>query len=155
MSKTGALQVQDSSTNGTAHESGVLKRGEVLSLVGTPRVFDFGGGVTVAICFNEQEEKEFSSANGSLFTFQSPSDGAQSVSTASAPSQRPSFGLGAPAASAAGSRAMTLSKVTPTEQFLSYYRSLPTLGRAVIMLVFALLAIMSGVLLSLIWGMIR
>ncbi len=67
----GALIITDSSTNGTAYDEGLLKKGESLELGNTPRVLDFGGGVTVAICFNDDQERDFILSNGSPWTFTS------------------------------------------------------------------------------------
>lgn len=69
MGKLGDVELEDTSTNGTAIEGGVLRRGDVLALDGKPRVMDFGGGVTVAICFDANQEKQFAEARGSLWSF--------------------------------------------------------------------------------------
>lgn len=65
----GAVVVSDNSTNGTTHAGGVLRRGDSLHLDGKPIVFDFGGGVTVAVCFGEAEERAFVEAHGSVNAF--------------------------------------------------------------------------------------
>ena len=69
VSKTGEVIVRDHSTNGTVYDEGVLAHGEELGIRNQPRVFDFGQGVTVALCFNEDQEKDFSKAGGSPGTF--------------------------------------------------------------------------------------
>lgn len=69
LSKTGLLSVNDQSTNGTAYDEGILKRGDVLESSKDGKVLDFGGGVTVAICFSEEHERQFMEAHGSPKTF--------------------------------------------------------------------------------------
>lgn len=68
-SPDGELSVTDHSTNGTAYDEGILKRGDVLDLKGSPKVLDFGGGVTVAICFDELQERSFVMAKGAVQVF--------------------------------------------------------------------------------------
>lgn len=65
----GIISVVDNSTNGTGWDGGVLRKGEVLEVSDTPRVLDFGGGVTVAVCLGEEQEREFAAAQGSPQTF--------------------------------------------------------------------------------------
>ncbi|MFM1846944.1 MAG: hypothetical protein RL417_418 [Pseudomonadota bacterium] len=72
MTDTGSLAVSDHSTNGTAYDGGVLRKGDLLNVGTTPRVFDFGGGVTVALCFDEREEELFRSAQGVVRAFAPP-----------------------------------------------------------------------------------
>ncbi len=155
MSKTGTLQVQDSSTNGTGHEEGVLKRGEVMAITGAPRVFDFGGGVTLAICFSEQQEREFSGASGSLFTFRPPPEGPRGQASAEVPGQRQTPGSMALSMARSSAHVPAQKDQGFTEQLLDYYRALSPTGRVILTLLFVLLAVLSGVLLSLVWGMIR
>lgn len=69
VAKTGIISINDSSMNGTAHDGGVLKRGESLESQDQPRVLDFGGGVTVALCFNPEHERQFIQSQGSVTTF--------------------------------------------------------------------------------------
>jgi len=152
MSKTGALTVQDTSTNGTGHELGVLRKSEILQITGMPRVFDFGGGVTVAVCFNEQQEREFAASSGALFTFQPPPAGERAVKSAEAPGERIHEG------SAARRIKVTedhTKKGTFGGHLIEYYGSLTMVGRLIAVLMFALFAILTGVLFSLIWGMVR
>ncbi|NMC62725.1 MAG: FHA domain-containing protein [SAR324 cluster bacterium] len=61
--------VKDQSTNGTYYEEGVLERGDSLSIHSEPKVLDFGAGVTVAICFNEEQERIFLESNGASLIF--------------------------------------------------------------------------------------
>jgi pSer/pThr/pTyr-binding forkhead associated (FHA) protein len=69
LSKTGDLAVTDCSTNGTAHDGGLLLKGDVMDLKGQSRVLDFGGGVTVAICFSAEDEQIFIDSGGSVTSF--------------------------------------------------------------------------------------
>jgi hypothetical protein len=47
-----------------------MKREDLVDIpVGTARVFDFGGGVTVAVCFDGDQERAFSLTQGALNTF--------------------------------------------------------------------------------------
>lgn len=62
--------VTDESTNGTGYERGVLHKGEALEATpGEPHVLDFGGGVTLAVCFNEEQERIFVGSQGSPRAF--------------------------------------------------------------------------------------
>ncbi len=70
LAKTGEIQVADGSTNGTGHDTGLLRRGEKLEVEGKAKVFDFGSGITVALCYNESEERQFVDSGGLLHVFQ-------------------------------------------------------------------------------------
>lgn len=67
--KAGALTINDHSTNGTAYDAGILRRGDAFAPNGKPVVFDFGGNVTVALCFSEQDEQKFVASEGAAQTF--------------------------------------------------------------------------------------
>jgi pSer/pThr/pTyr-binding forkhead associated (FHA) protein len=69
MSRDGSVSVADFSTNGTGHAGGVLKRGDLLDVGGQPMVLDFGGGLTVAICFSAEDEAAFTAARGAPGAF--------------------------------------------------------------------------------------
>jgi pSer/pThr/pTyr-binding forkhead associated (FHA) protein len=69
LSESGSVLVTDQSTNGTGYDRGLLKRGETLELVDSGTVFDFGGGVTIAICFDESQEQAFILNNGNKSSF--------------------------------------------------------------------------------------
>jgi len=71
-SESEELLVNDHSTNGTGYEGGLLKKGDTLKIKSDPHVFDFGGGVTVALCFDEEEENAFVASHGSKSTFMTP-----------------------------------------------------------------------------------
>ncbi len=64
-----SVEVTDTSTNGTGYNGGVLHKGEVLRVRGAPQVFDVGSGVTVAVCFDEEEERQFLASQGSARSF--------------------------------------------------------------------------------------
>ena len=69
LSKTGLTTIQDFSTNGTAYDEGVLKKGRVLELREDPKVLNFGGNLTVAVCFNDEQEESFRASGGAPDTF--------------------------------------------------------------------------------------
>jgi pSer/pThr/pTyr-binding forkhead associated (FHA) protein len=69
MSKTGELSITDHSTNGTMHDSGRLAKGDVIRGGSTPRVFNFGGAITVGLCFDEEQESAFIATQGAPNTF--------------------------------------------------------------------------------------
>ena len=51
------------------HEAGILRSGESLAVGQTSRVFDLGNGLTIGICFSEEDERKFREAQGVLRTF--------------------------------------------------------------------------------------
>ncbi|WKZ57186.1 MAG: FHA domain-containing protein [Bdellovibrionota bacterium] len=64
------ISVIDQSTNGTAYNGGILRKGESLSATPQqPRVLDFGNGVTLAVCFTEGQEQQFVTSQGSASAF--------------------------------------------------------------------------------------
>ncbi|NLF24982.1 MAG: FHA domain-containing protein [Deltaproteobacteria bacterium] len=69
LTPTGEVSLKDFSTNGTTYEGGVLRRNEVFDLKGKPMVFSFGGDLTVAVCFDEEQETLFRNADGALDCF--------------------------------------------------------------------------------------
>jgi pSer/pThr/pTyr-binding forkhead associated (FHA) protein len=69
LAATGEVTVRDFSTNGTAYTGGVLHKGQVLDLDGKPMVFNFGGDLTVAICFDEDQETTFRNSQGVMEAF--------------------------------------------------------------------------------------
>lgn len=69
MTDSGSLTVTDHSTNGTAYDGGLLRKGDLLNVGSTPRVFDCGGGLTVGLCFTQAEEETFRAAQGSVRAF--------------------------------------------------------------------------------------
>lgn len=82
-SPSGDVKVVDHSTNGTVCNGDVLHRGEVLEIDEKPHVLDFGGGITVALCFNETQERSFVSSQGSPSVF----SGARGNASLSKPSR--------------------------------------------------------------------
>ena len=67
--KNGYVSVSDYSKNGTAYDEGVLKSGDLIQLIDKGHVFDFGGGITLALCFNEEQERSFIASAGDPATF--------------------------------------------------------------------------------------
>jgi len=70
----GALLIQDYSRNGTAHNRGLIRKGESLCIENEPAVLNFGNEVTVAICHTEDQEKDFIASQGSPNTFSTPEE---------------------------------------------------------------------------------
>lgn len=105
MNEHGQITVTDHSTNGTGHDGGVLRKGDVLPVGSTPRVLDFGGGVTVGLCFSGGEEQTFRGANGAVKSFAPAVEPEAPAVSESAARIRSSFGAvaaEAPSPSAAG-----------------------------------------------------
>ncbi len=75
VSKTGEVKITDSSTNGTAYDGGVLRSAEVFKTSGQPTVLDFGAGVTVGLCFTDEQEEKFKAAHGAPNSFTHKSEG--------------------------------------------------------------------------------
>jgi len=67
--KSGEIRLRDHSTNGTATDRGILHSGEETDIPGIPCIMDFGGGVTLAVCFSEEEEERFVASGGSSSVF--------------------------------------------------------------------------------------
>jgi pSer/pThr/pTyr-binding forkhead associated (FHA) protein len=103
-SMAGDVTISDHSTNGTAYDTGILRRGDSFSLSGRPTVLDFGGGITVAVCFNEAEEQQFVSFGGSPTTF-------------------------VPKASNTGEEEKRRTKNSPRARTATLFRSVPRLNR--------------------------
>jgi pSer/pThr/pTyr-binding forkhead associated (FHA) protein len=59
LEKGGAVRLINRSSNGLGHGEGVLQADEELSIGGELTVLDFGGGVTVAVCFSKEQESLF------------------------------------------------------------------------------------------------
>jgi pSer/pThr/pTyr-binding forkhead associated (FHA) protein len=59
LEKGGAVRLINRSSNGLGHGDGLLQADEELSIGGELTVLDFGGGVTVAICFSKEQESLF------------------------------------------------------------------------------------------------
>ena len=147
LSKTGALTITDTSTNGTAYDGGLLKRGDTLEINGEPRVLDFGGGVTIALCFSESQEKEFTSSVGSLWTFnRKPSaDGAVPAVVDQARARRMSSSWRA--AAAEKEREKGLAGVLA--RLVQFYRGLSFPIKIFTIVIFVALMVVLGVLVTL------
>ncbi len=70
LNESGVITVEDFSTNGTAYSGGVLHRGKILEIDNEPKVLNFGGSLTVAICFNEEQEERFKKMKGVVGSFE-------------------------------------------------------------------------------------
>lgn len=69
VSLSGLVAISDTSTNGTAYDGGILRASEVFQTTETPIVLDFGAGVTVGLCFSEEQERRFTEADGAPDAF--------------------------------------------------------------------------------------
>jgi pSer/pThr/pTyr-binding forkhead associated (FHA) protein len=85
LDESGQVIVTDQSTNGTLYDFGRLSRGEPVRLEDEPIVFDFGSGITVALCYNEQQEQSFIASQGSKTTFNKLQDSLQQIKPLAAP----------------------------------------------------------------------
>ena len=66
----GSVDLIDTSTNGTGYLGGMLRNGERLKLTGEPQVINFGNELTMAICFDDEQEKKFFRAKGDRSAFE-------------------------------------------------------------------------------------
>lgn len=66
---TGKVVLTDLSMNGLAYDGGVLAQGESVQLGDRPAILNFGGGITVAVCLSEEDERVFSESNGDPHVF--------------------------------------------------------------------------------------
>ncbi len=66
VTKTGHMTITDLSRNGIAWEGGVLPKDAPFVVEPTRQVFDLGGGVNIAICFNSEDEEAYRSNRGSF-----------------------------------------------------------------------------------------
>jgi pSer/pThr/pTyr-binding forkhead associated (FHA) protein len=66
---SGLVRVTDTSTNGTSYDGGVLHKDESTESNEKPLCLDFGGGVTVGICFSQADEERFVASGGSPSAF--------------------------------------------------------------------------------------
>lgn len=60
----GTVRVTNRSSNGLGYGEGVLQAEESLDLSGQPVEFDFGGGVTVSLCFSHADEVTYLEGRG-------------------------------------------------------------------------------------------
>lgn len=67
----GVVRITDASTNGTGYDDGLLRKDETTETANKPLVLDFGGGITVGVCFSQSDEEKFIASNGALDTFKS------------------------------------------------------------------------------------
>ena len=75
LTKRGEVLLTDESTNGTALNGKLLKRAVPFDIEGTPGVLDFGSGVTVAVCFDDEQEQKFREMNGDALVFSNAGPG--------------------------------------------------------------------------------
>ena len=148
MTPTGEILVNDHSTNGTSYDRGILRRGDALEVGDRPCVLDFGGGVSVGLCFNEEEEERFIGTQGAPNTFTS-GDGEsdperQEELRPGAPNSRPGSAISWGAASNSESSSMS--------RFFRFYRSLRPTGKASILLFGFMAGLVAVIVISVLSG---
>ena len=72
---SGVVRVTDTSTNGTSYDGGILHKDQSVESSDKPLCLDFGGGVTVGICFSQGDEERFVASGGSPSTFMAANNG--------------------------------------------------------------------------------
>jgi len=152
MTPSGEIIVQDFSTNGTAHDRGVLRKGDKLPVGTEPTVFDFGGGVTVGICFDAEQERTFVTTQGSANAFRETELVSEPPGPAEAPKissyhddppiARPPYGLGA-------------TEPAALERFVRFYHSLKPGAKISFVVMLAFVGIILLVMLSLVSGLLK
>jgi pSer/pThr/pTyr-binding forkhead associated (FHA) protein len=85
VSKAGLVTVTDTSTNGTVYDGGLLREGESHQTSERAFVLDFGTGMTVAVCFSQEQEDRYQSAHGDATAFTEASHNGVGVSVGAAP----------------------------------------------------------------------
>jgi pSer/pThr/pTyr-binding forkhead associated (FHA) protein len=68
-SKAGVVRISDTSRNGTLCDGKKVLKNSSLDSTDRPMVLDFGEGVTVALCYTEEQEKLFIAAGGDSSVF--------------------------------------------------------------------------------------
>jgi hypothetical protein len=64
------VTVQDFSTNGISFNGGEVLKGQTVSLIDNlPVVIDFGGSITLGLCFDKSQEQAFFDSRGSALSF--------------------------------------------------------------------------------------
>jgi pSer/pThr/pTyr-binding forkhead associated (FHA) protein len=69
VSKAGLVRILDTSTNGTLCDGVDLLKSTSIESSERPLVLDFGGNVTVALCYNDEQEQSFVALGGASSTF--------------------------------------------------------------------------------------
>jgi hypothetical protein len=82
------VTVTDSSTNGTAYDGGLLRAGETHQASDRAFVLDFGTGMTVAVCFSQEQEDSYQRARGDANAFSITEHGGE-VAGGNAPTRVP------------------------------------------------------------------
>jgi len=85
VSKAGLVTVTDTSTNGTVYDGGLLREGESHQTSDRAFVLDFGTGMTVAVCFSQEQEDRYQSAHGDANAFTEASHAGAGVSAGATP----------------------------------------------------------------------
>ncbi len=150
MTPAGAVIAQDFSTNGTAHDRGILHKGDELQVGTDPTVFDFGGGVTVGICFDAEQERVFVGTQGAPTTFRTP-ESFDAAAALDAPRQ-PSYHEAEPSNS---SLHLALEHGAWLRRFSRFYSTLKPLAKMSIMLMFSGVGVLLVVMLTLFVGWMK
>jgi pSer/pThr/pTyr-binding forkhead associated (FHA) protein len=131
LGSTGVVTITDVSTNGTVYQDGVLRNGDTVTTSADPRVLSFGGGISVAVCFDEGQERIFVESQGSLYAF-SPSKAVPgAVQGMVYPQARPSGLIGV---ESLGSRGGQRSQAYSGRPYRGLFASLRSAGTPLIVL---------------------
>lgn len=143
MNPDGRIMVSDFSTNGTAHDAGLLSRGESMELRDTPKVFDFGGGITVALCFTEEEEEKFQQFGGAINTYRPAKTKPLEVDHL--------FQQAGPESNS-DTKVRSRSR-GPARELLSFFQSLPPVGKVFLLATLAAMGMVITVIVNLLLGL--
>jgi pSer/pThr/pTyr-binding forkhead associated (FHA) protein len=134
VAKSGLVRILDTSTNGTLCDGSNLIKGTSIESSERPLVLDFGGSVTVALCYTEEQEQAFIASGGSSATYLKKPVTRDDSSSSARPKRR-------------RERRTTTwiqdpqeflddggGKKGPLQEFRRLYRALSTVGRVVLAL---------------------
>ncbi len=147
LSKTGQVSVSDYSKNGTIYDRGILKRGELIQLKDKAHVFDFGGGITLAVCFNQIQEKQYIEAAGDLNVFNAQESELDSTNSSYSPSKSEMMHRAYPGLRKAKSSHRIVQFIY---DFIIFYQSLSFRNKVALYITFAAVVVVIIVLLNLI-----
>ncbi|MBX7145337.1 MAG: FHA domain-containing protein [Oligoflexia bacterium] len=151
MTRDGSLSILDQSTNGTAYDGGVMKRGDSIDVPDQPMVLDFGGNITVAVCFNQEQEQAFAASHGAVNTF---------IKDKQPPRPDPARELAEVVGTLAGlnvgeGRDVGETRRSFVERLVRLYRSLSIFGRVMLLFIAVALPLLAAMVLSLIVPLLR
>jgi pSer/pThr/pTyr-binding forkhead associated (FHA) protein len=143
MTPIGSIVITDSSSNGTSYDRGLLQKGDEIELNDQPTVLDFGGGITVAICFNQEQEKSFVSASGSASVFTEKRD----------LSDLHESQIAAPRANRNLKPSRSTLRASNVEKILQFYRELSLAAKFSIIAAVILMMMILGIVLTVLSGL--